>query len=200
LQQVASLLSMQASAASPERSARDELMAAQRRVMVLAQVDSHVFDTDDLSSVEFAGCLRELCARLSRASGTEGRLSIEVVATSEEISREQAISLALVASELVTNALVHAYPGTHTTGPVTVSFSENAGQLRLVVADRGRGLPAGIDFRRPARFGGRLIAALTSHMRGSLSVDPGPPGATISVEVPINVPTPRKPVVVERTG
>ena len=65
----------------------------------------------------------------------------------------------LAATELLTNALLHAPPG-----PITLTANLGAEQLRVEVADPGPGLPA--DWRGPSRrgiggWGLQLVAALS---------------------------------------
>jgi two-component sensor histidine kinase len=89
-----------------------------------------------------------------------------------------ATPLVLVLTELVHNALAHAFdPGT--TGEVVVTASRSAGVLDVVVADDGNGLPEGFDIEAAAGLGLSIVRTLVESELGStLCVRPRPGGGT----------------------
>jgi two-component sensor histidine kinase len=96
---------------------------------------------------------------------------------------DAAVLLGLIANELATNAIKHAYAAGEE-GPVTIRLRAGAGRVRLEVADGGRGLPPGYDPAAGGGLGMRLVLALTRQLRGTLTAGDAAPGALFAVELP----------------
>ena len=94
-------------------------------------------------------------------------------------------------NELVTNALKYAFPGA-TKGTVTVTLKRVPGELRLTVADDGKG----IDIRRAdSGLGGRLVEGFAQQLGGQVERESGSQGTTVRLTLPSpedSVPTSRK--------
>jgi two-component sensor histidine kinase len=68
------------------------------------------------------------------------------------MTAETAIPCALIINELLSNALKHAFPTTvdkPQKGEIRIDLSKDNGQLSLIVADNGIGLPQNVDFQKP---------------------------------------------------
>jgi two-component sensor histidine kinase len=139
LQIVASLLKLQAIRV-PE--ARAEFQAARDRVRALATLHRHLYSEGELHTINMRSFLVELCGQLFQAMGeTEGnRISLTIEAPELRMSPDQAVPLALIVTEAVTNAVKYAFPGGRT-GHVTVALSEHDSMLDLVISDDGVGIP-----------------------------------------------------------
>jgi two-component sensor histidine kinase len=82
---------------------------------------------------------------------------------------KQATSLALVLSELVTNALEHAFADGR--GRVLISLAASDVEVAVSVHDDGRGLPSGFSVERDAHLGLRIVGDLVSRdLRGTFSL------------------------------
>jgi two-component sensor histidine kinase len=105
-----------------------------------------------------------------RRSGSFGTLPAEL-----------ATPLVLVLTELVHNALAHAYdPGQP--GEVVVWAQRSAGNLDVAVADDGRGLPAGLDLEAADGLGLQIVRTLlASELDSELALRPRPMGGTEAV-------------------
>jgi two-component sensor histidine kinase len=92
-----------------------------------------------------------------------------------------ATPLVLVLTELVHNALAHAFePGT--TGEVCVRVDRQGGRLDVVVADDGAGMPDGFDLERYDGLGLQIVRTLLgSELDSSLLLRPRPGGGTEAV-------------------
>jgi two-component sensor histidine kinase len=92
-----------------------------------------------------------------------------------------ATPLVLVLTELVHNALAHAFaPGT--TGEVCVIAERSGGRLDVVVADDGTGMPPGFDLEHSDGLGLQIVRTLVdSELDSSLQVRPRAGGGTEAV-------------------
>ena len=144
LQIIASLLNLQANRIrQPE--ARAEFASARDRVRALATLHRHLYSDGELHTLNMRSLLIELCGQLFQAIGEkEGRrIRLEIEAPDIVMSTDQAVPLALVVTEAVSNAIKYAFPGGRS-GVVSVRLAEEVeGIAKLVIQDDGIGIPAG---------------------------------------------------------
>lgn len=136
LQLIASVLRLKARAVTSEES-RLHLKDAHDRVMSVAAVQRYL--KPGVGEVEIGPYLTKLCEGLTSSMIFEaGPLAITVRAAKGSVTSEDAVSLGLIVTELVINALKHAFPGNRA-GRVTVRYEKDAGGWMLSVADDGVG-------------------------------------------------------------
>ncbi len=181
LQLVSSLLSLQARQIN-DPGVQRKFHDAVSRILTIAHVHEQLCRIEHIRTVAFGLYLRELCADLERSASTDERSHILVDAADIELPVAQAIPLALIVNELVTNACKYARPGGACT--VTVSFAARPeGGWSLSVADDGIGLPDGFDLAAPGSLGLRLISALATQLGGTVAIDRTAPGACFRVDL-----------------
>ncbi len=194
LQTVVALLEQQARRAQAD-AVRDALRLAGGRVEAVAQVHATLHAAPGaygiLPELGLDSYLGNLCAALARAMGADGeRRSVQVQVEAEPlaVSPAAAQQIGLLVTELVTNALRHAFrPGQPGTVRVT-GTSGGDGSYSLCVSDNGCGLPPGFD-ARPRPSGGlglRLVHVLAGQLRARLAVD-GHAGARFTLTLPGSV-------------
>ena len=138
LQLVSSLLALQARGVGLE--AQHALAEGQRRIDSIALVHEQLYGSRNLSAVNFARYTEALIPELCRASGAGERVEVVLKLEDVELVPERAIPCGLLVSELVTNALKHAFPDQRR-GSLTIELERlPASRLRLSVKDDGIGL------------------------------------------------------------
>jgi PAS domain S-box-containing protein len=150
-------------------SLREQLGGISRRFVAMALVHEQFYTSPDMARIDLLPCLRQLAEGLSSEFPRfTGR--IEVVSDRETVplSLDKAIPAGLTASELLTNALTHAYPAGSPQGGIRVSLRRVASNLELSVRDEGRGLPEGFDPGRSESLGMILVHSLAAQLRGSV--------------------------------
>ena len=183
LQLVASMLSLREHLVS-DPTARAHLAETQAQVESIARVHQHLYQKDEIGTVEFGHYLRDLCADLSRSLGNAQGRTIRVEAATVELPVDQAISLALIATELITNALKYAYPPGQP-GTIDVRFAEDEGaNRRLIVSDTGVGLRDDVEPEPGSGFGMTLVSTLVQQLRGQIRADRTTPGCRFVISVP----------------
>jgi two-component sensor histidine kinase len=183
LQLVASLLSIQLSKAD-DPATRQALGDAIARVQAIANAHLALAQSPDLRVIAIDPMMSELRDHVgalnpSVAIGFTGR-------SGASLDADQAIPLGLIASELLTNALRHAFaPGQ--AGEVSLSTAADETGITLIVADHGKGLPAG---PRRLGLGSSVIRALSARIGASVSTESAPgTGTTVTVRL-AHVPAP----------
>ncbi|MCW2866037.1 MAG: ATPase, partial [Marmoricola sp.] len=184
LQTVAALLRLQARRiGSPE--GRVALEEAVRRVGAIAVVHETLSLAQD-PAVDFDEVADRL-TRLVRDIGSAGaRVRTTRTGSVGPIPSDLATPLAMVFTELVQNAVEHAF-GPDDVGHLVVDGSRTAERVRLVVEDDGRGLPPGFTLEGSASLGLSIVTTLVGEVGGTIDFGPraGGPGTRVVVEVPL---------------
>jgi two-component system, sensor histidine kinase PdtaS len=181
LQTIASLLRMQARRSDSDE-VRRALAEATARTASMAAVHDLLAHSDH-ERVDFIAVARRVVELVrSGAVGDEAGVTVRVSGSTGEIGASTATSLALALTELVHNALEHAFePGA--TGTVTVDARRDGATLTLAVRDDGRGLAPGTDLMSSRGLGFSIVRTLVEEdLRGTLATsNEGGTGITISV-------------------
>jgi two-component sensor histidine kinase len=182
---LSSLLVLQSKHAS-EPAVREQLARAQQRILAMGAVYRHLYSADVSARVEFGEFLTMICRESERAYIGTARPSIHCEADVVEVSGNQAASLAVLAHELITNALKHAYTEEES-GPILVRLKRRAdGVVELSVADRGKGIPADVTAERPPSLGFKVIVATVRQFNAKLEIRRLNPGSEIFIRFPEN--------------
>ncbi len=171
LQVVSSLLNLQSmNMKNPE--ALTALAESRSRVQTMALVHEKLYQSRNLSELDFAEFARSLTANLLRAFGFRPDavgLRVEMEHVLLDINR--AIPCALILNELVSNAFKYAFPAGRR-GEVWVRLERTPkDELRLVVGDNGVGLPKGFDPAQAQSLGLQLVQTLVRQLSGAINVN-----------------------------
>lgn len=183
LQTIASLLRIQARRASTDEAA-SALEEAVERVSSMAVVHEMLAESAD-ESVDLAVAVRTVVDMVRRGLAGPGA-EVEVTVTGETglVPAQVATSLALVAAELVHNAIEHG-TGPYGPGEVGVAMERTDDEVRLSVTDNGGGLPEGFTVQDSAHLGLAIVRTVVEDdLRGTLTF--GTAGGTVvEVAVPL---------------
>jgi two-component system, sensor histidine kinase PdtaS len=176
LQTVAALLRLQARRVSvPE--ARAALEESVRRVASIALVHETLSMSSD-EAVEFDGIFDRVAAAAAEVASAESRVALRREGTFGVLPAEVATPLVMVLSELVQNAIEHAF-NSGDQGEVVVSAERRRRELHVTVRDTGRGLPPRFDLETSERLGLQIVRTLArGELRGSIELHPGKDGGT----------------------
>lgn len=184
LQVVTSLLMLQAGQAK-DPALRQALMEARGRIAVVAAMHQRLYSTSQHDRVDFGEYVRELAEETVSSLGGNGRVRLQVdIETGIMVVLQQAVPLALVVSELITNAIKYAFPNERS-GSVQVLLQRSEEALVLEVSDTGVGLPADFDPNRRSGIGMRIVTSLIKQMRGKLDICSDGPGACFRINLPV---------------
>lgn len=125
--------------------------------------------------LDFAGYLEDAAA-FWRRTCEDRAIRIDVRASVAVVGDSQATSLAIIAHELIGNAVRHAFPDGQR-GSIAVAFSRSSGGVSLVVRDSGLGA---VELTPGDGLG--LVAGLVEHMGGVMSIETAP-GAGLGVRI-----------------
>jgi two-component sensor histidine kinase len=179
LQIIASVL-LQSARKVQSTETREHLRDAHNRVMSVAMLQKHLSSTA-VENVALKSYFQELCASIGASMiGEPQRLVLTSEVDDSAVDPDTSVSLGLVVTELVINALKHAFPGGTQKGTIKVGYKSDGTAWTLVVADDGVGMPKDPEDRKPG-LGTGIVEALASQLGAIVSVTDESPGTKISI-------------------
>ncbi|HEX4737164.1 MAG TPA: histidine kinase dimerization/phosphoacceptor domain -containing protein [Allosphingosinicella sp.] len=176
LQIIASVL-MQGARRARSRQARGHLRDAHNRVTSIATLQRQLA-ASPLEEVELRAYFTELCASIGASMiGAEDRIALDVKVDRSVSRAEGSVSLGLIVTELVINALKHAFPR-HLKGRILVDYRSEGEGWTLSVRDTGVGMPAVAG--RPG-LGTGIIEALAGRLGAVVAIAAADPGTKVSI-------------------
>lgn len=178
LQIIASVL-MQSARRVRSEETRTHLHDAHNRVMSIATLQSQlaISSSDD---VELRKYLKDLCASIG-ASMIDDQERISITSSVDDVAAPAniAVSLGLVVTELVINALKHAFPGRMQQGKIEVGYLTSDGAWTLSVDDDGNGMGAEAD-SKPG-LGTGIVEALARQLDAKVETESSARGTKVSI-------------------
>jgi two-component sensor histidine kinase len=187
LQTVAALLRLQARRTN-NAEGREALIESVRRVSSIALVhDALSMSVDE--EVNLDEVVDRILPIMNDVATVDTPIRINRVGDLGVLDADRATALIMVITELVQNAIEHAFETTQQ-GCVTIRAERSARWLDVVVHDDGRGMPDGFSLEKSDRLGLQIVRTLVSaELDGSLGMHEVPTGGT---DVVLRVPIGRK--------
>lgn len=181
LQIIASIILLKAKTVNSEET-RVHLHDAHKRVMSVAAVQRQLHASGVGASIEMGPYLSNLCETLATSMIEDNRpVSIKVAGEGGNATSRQAESLGLIATELVMNALKHAFPTDKIDSRITIAYDVDGTNWKLTVADNGIGRPDGVFAQPKTGLGTGIIKALAQQLGAKVETLANPEGTIVSV-------------------
>ncbi|GAA2853024.1 two-component sensor histidine kinase [Aminobacter aminovorans] len=178
LQIIASVL-MQSARRVQSEEARGHLHNAHHRVMSIAALQRQL-STSNGGKVELGTYLTQLCQSLGASMIADpDRLSIQVSVDNSAVEADVSVSLGLIVTELVINALKHAFPDERS-GTIVTDYRSSGNDWTLSVTDDGIGMPVGSDAPK-AGLGSGIVEALAKNLQSIIQVSDADPGTVVTI-------------------
>ncbi len=181
LQIIASILLMKARSVTSEET-RTHLHDAHDRVLAVAAVQKHLHATVGPEAIELRPYLEQLCKSLAESMIGETRsIALSVEIEEGRATSSDAVSLGLIVTELMINALKHAFPDAKQDNKIGVRYQANPSGWRLTVTDNGVGK---LDENSPlarAGLGTSIVAALAEQLSARVEIRSSAAGTSVSI-------------------
>jgi chemotaxis protein methyltransferase CheR len=181
LQIIASILLLKAGSVSSEET-KNELRAAHQRVMSVAAVQGHLNTSDGIEQIEMGPYLTKLSAGLASSMvGPKQHIDIAVGASEGTLPTSHAVSIGLIVTELIINAIKYAFPERHASARIRVTFEMAKSDWKLTVADNGAGRNAEEELKTSTGLGTALIGALAKQLKAQITETSSTEGLAVAV-------------------
>ncbi len=169
LQLVSSFMSLQMRHVT-DQGAKDALRESQARIEAVAHVHRRLYTSGDMSHVAMDEYLVGLMDELSKSIGPDdGSPKLTLDAEPLSVTTDQAVSIGVIVTELVTNAVKYAY-APEQGGEIRIHMRrENENRVMLTVEDDGPGMGDGTP--KGTGLGGKIISAMASGLRSAVEFD-----------------------------
>lgn len=178
LQIIASILLQSARKVQSEET-RMHLKSAHSRVMSIASVQQQLA-ASSLGDIPLKSYFEQLCKSLGASMIYDpDQLSIDVNVDKSVVNANISVSLGLIVTELVINALKHAFPNQRN-GKIVVDYHSKGKDWTLHVGDNGIGMPADTKEKKSG-LGTGIVEALSNQLEAEIVVTDAKPGTIISI-------------------
>ncbi|MGF9692132.1 histidine kinase dimerization/phosphoacceptor domain -containing protein [Rhizobium sp. 0TCS1.26] len=179
---VAALIRLQVTN-SKDESVREALAETQARITAVAGMHRSLYTSDDVRHVEMAKYLETLVQEVQRSVNVESQgPSIRLEAEPVSLTSDRAVSVGMIVTELLTNAIKYAYPA-GTEGEVRVILRRSGdGQALLAVEDDGIGLVEGSN-PKGTGLGSRIVRSMASTLGSTIHYVPVARGTRAELEL-----------------
>ena len=167
MQIISSLISLQSDYADNEATIK-MFEDSKNRIRSIALIHEKLYQSEDISLIDFSDYIKSLTRRLMEVYGVAGRgINLHTPAENIFLSIDHAIPCGLIINELVSNSIKHAFPEGRS-GEVAIDMNRQEDRYILIVADNGIGFPENIDFRNTESLGLQIVQTLTSQLGGKI--------------------------------
>jgi chemotaxis protein methyltransferase CheR len=181
LQIIASVLAMKARSV-PSAETRSHLEDAHKRVLSVAAVQKQLHAAEATGTVEVTPYLEKLCGSLAASMIGDSRTIVpKVVGDKGSASSREAESLGLIVTELVMNALKHAFPTDRPDNIITVEYDVSGPNWTLAVSDNGVGKSEAVATPGDTGLGTGIVKALSQQLGARTETVTDAQGTRVSI-------------------
>ena len=107
-------------------------------------------------------------------------LTLTADVDNSKVDARVSVSLGLIVTELVINALKHGFPSSRSSGVITVYYRSSEAGWTLRVEDDGVGFPQDMDEAKPG-LGTGIVEALAGQLDAQVVITHAHPGTRVTV-------------------
>jgi two-component sensor histidine kinase len=137
----------------------------------MAKVYEKLYQSESFANIDFKEYAEDVLINAFRTYGLSHRVNLKMEVQNVVLGLSDAIPLALILNELLTNSVKHAFPGNRK-GEIEIKFTPfNKETYQLIYRDNGVGLPARINFDATETLGLNLIKNLAQQIEGEATLE-----------------------------
>ncbi len=161
-----------------DKEKRMPLEIIKNRLLTISRVYDLLAPSERFREINLDRFIKDITSSMIRAfspGSTRIELTLELQPCVLDIRR--AIPLGLIITEILTNALKHAFRGREE-GHIRVKLEHDEHEINLEISDDGIGITQGPDEITPARLGTEIIKSLVDQIQAHLEIDTSPEQGT----------------------
>ncbi len=154
------------------REALEVLGVWRNRIRTIALIHEKLYRSEDMTRINFKDYVQALVFSLFNAfEAKESDIQIKVKVKDVFLDINTAIPLGQIINELISNAIMHAFPGKRKGQICLDMHAENKDQYILIISDNGVGIKENANFKNPHTLGFQLVNDLVDQVSGSIELD-----------------------------
>lgn len=169
MQVIISLMNLQ-SRYLDDDTAKEVLKESQNRVKSMANVHERLYQSTNLSSINFGEYIHSLASDLFRSYGSNENIELEFRVKNIPLEIDSAIPCGLIINEILSNSFKHAFPG-DMKGVIIIGFDLVDDNYILTISDNGAGFPEEFVLEKSNSLGMLLINTLVVQLDGDIKLD-----------------------------
>jgi two-component sensor histidine kinase len=167
LQTVISLLETQGQYLKNE--ALEAIVSSQHRINAVLLLHQKISQAENSATIEMSGYLDDIIQYLRESFDNPEGIQWHVDIQPLRVGLRQAVPIALIVNESVTNSLKHAFPAGRD-GAIAIRFRHEKGQVLLSISDNGVGLRRSVEEEASESLGIGLMEGLGRELRGNIQI------------------------------
>lgn len=140
------------------------------RIKTMTLIHDKLYSYSDFAKISISTFVFELISIIESHFESKKNINLKTNTDEAKLNINQAIPLALILNELVTNAYKHAFPQTEW-GEIEINIFVESNELFLNVNDNGVGFPPDFDAEKSQSLGLTMVNLLTEQLGGVLVVE-----------------------------
>ncbi|WP_159470377.1 sensor histidine kinase [Dyadobacter sp. 3J3] len=159
---------LESQAAYLENDALKALELSQHRIYTISLIHQKLYQSEDIKSVDMSSYLAEFIPYLIDCFQTKGKIHFDLDIEPIQLSPTQALPVALIINEAVTNSIKYAFQG-KSKGNISIALSQFDNDIILELADNGVGINLESAHPSANSLGLKLIKGLSEDINAQIS-------------------------------
>jgi len=157
---------------------KEKLLDNVARISTMASIHEHLYQANNFASLNFSKNIASITEKIVKTMKYDTAIKVDTNFEPINLNVNQAIPCSLILSEVLTNALKHAFKN-RSNGEVAITLSEKRNVIRLCIEDDGIGIQkTSTNSTNGQSLGMHLIAKLAKQLEGKYSYAPSEKGTS----------------------
>lgn len=174
---------MESQAVYLKNDALTALEKSQHRIYAMSLIHQNMYCDEYLQKVDIENFIDQLSRYIKGSYPSENPVNIQLDIDPVKVNMTQAIPLALIINEVITNAVLHAFDKTKT-ARILVSMHEANDLVKLIISDNGIGIDVNENHNPSDTLGMVLINGLSEDINGEIIIE-SKQGTKVSLVFPV---------------
>lgn len=157
---------------------------SQHRIYAMSLIHQKLYQSADIQTIDMAVYLVEFTGYLMDSFDVHQQITLQLDIEPLKFGVSQAIPVALIINEAVTNSIKYAFPANEQ-GIIYIGLKQTEKNVKLIVADNGIGISSTINDDELKSLGISLMKGLSSDLKGKINIQ-NETGTKISVIFELN--------------
>ena len=144
----------------------------QNRIRSMALIHERLYNSETMSEIDFNDYMKRFTKHmLSTYDVQPNQIKLALKLNNIILDINTAIPCGLIVNELISNAIIHAFPG-RKDNTITIELKKlSNGKVQICITDNGVGFPEDLDFRSTKTLGLKLVTTLIKQIEGHIHLE-----------------------------